>query len=798
MNIYKRLKILLLPLSFIAASCSDNLTDEGDILIGNPDIGTERTISLQLSVSNGFDGDLPASRAFAEGDVDENTIKDFWFIEYNEQGRRIGWPKYFVLNSQDELKDLQVIVPNRPNVYFSGLIIANTHDPDLLDKDKNHDNLDICNYINEFSTAFNINIDGPNDCITTGPDGKHYLPMSGSFEIHKNAGETLNTVSCKLRRNVVKVVLQIEVPSAEVKLVNGLWRNVPDRVCFLEHFNHPDYYTTKDDEATYKSVYSSYESFYRKAMGNVAEIPEITVKNWTEDKLDDVGATAVNLVYYLPRNVSGIHGNADDAQDKNRAATNLKATFFEINANAGNYQLRYRLYPGKDVFSDFNLLPNYCYTMPIVVRAPGNPDTDSRVTNMNKLRLDESNSYIINPVIRSTYAVPISRINYYWKNEEGSASTHAINESDEWIAEVIWQDQPQQLISFYTYDNDAISGNFEGKGDAAFYFRPLENVEGNVVIGVRKKTPETPTPGNREYLWSWHLWITNYEPDDNISSWVDDEYVYPVTGGAIHRYESSFWDKSYLNKYIMDRNLGARTDVPSTDPTVNARSFGLYYQFGRFAPMPYADADVYDMYGKVIPDFKNNGGVNMKIKMLAENIQESVTKPYTFFTCDISTTDQKWLKSNSYDKNSWNNPSWHTSGTKSLFDPCPPGWCIPGDAVWENFQSYDVTHGGVGTTRFSAIADENYPFTTYHGYNFYLNPNSHGAGTTWYPAAGKRDRKTGMMTEVGNKGVYWMTMPASSNFGQCMDMDNVGIQLTANYTDHGGRSAAVSVRCIRQ
>ncbi|MBD5174701.1 MAG: hypothetical protein HDT06_02645, partial [Bacteroidales bacterium] len=258
MNIYKRLKILLLPLSFIAASCSDNLTDDGDILIGNPDIGTERTISLQLSVSNGFDGYLPASRAFAEGDVDENTIKDFWFIEYNEQGRRIGWPKYFELNSQDELKDLQVIVPNRPNVYFSGLIIANTHDPDLLDKDKNHDNLDICNYINEFSTAFNINIDGPNDCITTGPDGKHYLPMSGSFEIHKNAGETLNTVSCKLRRNVVKVVLQIEVPSAEVKLVNGLWRNVPDRVCFLEHFNHPDYYTTKDDEATYKSVYSSY------------------------------------------------------------------------------------------------------------------------------------------------------------------------------------------------------------------------------------------------------------------------------------------------------------------------------------------------------------------------------------------------------------------------------------------------------------------------------------------------------------------------------------------------------------
>ena len=81
MNIYKRLKILLLPLSLLASSCSDNMIDEGDILIDNPDLGTERTISLQLSVSDGFEGDRPLSRAFNKTDVDENTIKDFWFIQ---------------------------------------------------------------------------------------------------------------------------------------------------------------------------------------------------------------------------------------------------------------------------------------------------------------------------------------------------------------------------------------------------------------------------------------------------------------------------------------------------------------------------------------------------------------------------------------------------------------------------------------------------------------------------------------------------------------------------------------------
>ena len=80
MNIYRRLKIFLPALSLLAVSCSDVMTDDGDIYIDTPDSGTECTISLQLSVSDGFEGDKPVSRAFGDNDVDENTIKDFWFI----------------------------------------------------------------------------------------------------------------------------------------------------------------------------------------------------------------------------------------------------------------------------------------------------------------------------------------------------------------------------------------------------------------------------------------------------------------------------------------------------------------------------------------------------------------------------------------------------------------------------------------------------------------------------------------------------------------------------------------------
>ena len=66
MNIYKRLRILFPALSLLAVSCSDSMTDAGDISIDNSDSGTERTISLQLSVSDGFEGDQSVSRAFGD------------------------------------------------------------------------------------------------------------------------------------------------------------------------------------------------------------------------------------------------------------------------------------------------------------------------------------------------------------------------------------------------------------------------------------------------------------------------------------------------------------------------------------------------------------------------------------------------------------------------------------------------------------------------------------------------------------------------------------------------------------
>ena len=46
-------------------------------------------------------------------------------------------------------------------------------------------------------------------------------------------------------------------------------------------------------------------------------------------------------------------------------------------------------------------------------------------------------------------------------------------------------------------------------------------------------------------------------------------------------------------------------------------------------------------------------------------------------------------------------------------------------------------------------------------------------------------------------GAYWMSMPASTNFGHQMEFTSTGIQMSANFV-RGGRSEGASVRCIRQ
>ena len=799
-----------LMLSSLVVSCSDDLVSSpADVCEG-----VERIVSLNLQ-SEGFSGDDScASRAIGDGLVDENTIKDYWLIEYDQNGNRIGFPRYYEYSETN----VRIIVPTDPSHTYRGVILVNTHNQDLFDQEN-----DMSMSEDRLKTMYD-EIRQEEEIYTTlvGSDGttSHYLPMSCVFDIPAPKNEEIPEFDCKLRRNVAKVVMRIK--TKDVKINNVLWRNVPEKRYTAEQF-----LSFRGSDA------ASFEESYRNAME-----PDVKVLDWDQQDVTDdqnklaAGDGYLEFIYYLPRSCWGKAGNATQAKDKNRAAPD-KATYYEIHATntkaTGSGELRYRIYPGTDAIRDFNIIANCCYSVTPVLDASAIVN-DSRVEDMNRIRLAESNSYIINHLNPVTYEIPISRINEFWSNESPYPATadNVLKDTDEWIAEVIWQDQPAPMIQFSSADSDTGMSSYNGVGSTSFYVRPVVNsVAGNVVIGVRRKEATDPARDKRLYLWSWHLWLTDYNPDEWSHAWEEGKYAYTVPGGEVHRYESSYWQTTFHNKYMMDRNLGALTSEPGSDNANLINTFGMYYQYGRHAPLPYPQLrNVYDVDGNVITAFAyNSSNYNMLRQLFANSHAEAVTKPHTYFYCSnkkvppLNYNLRRWLGndaltlSNPYERNVWDNPDWY-SDTKSIFDPCPPGWEVPDYGVYEGFASYEVSYRdnsnvvksyfktnsveknntGTGTNDHSSVK----------GYHLYLNPEDTSKGTAWFPLAGCKNSTNASFYEGptathnrGPEGMNWMSVPINSDYCNRMDMTRAGIQLTPSF-DRGSRSAACAVRCIRQ
>lgn len=398
---------------------------------------------------------------------------------------------------------------------------------------------------------------------------------------------------------------------------------------------------------------------------------------------------------------------------------------------------------------------------------------DGGVTDMSTCTaLDKSNSYIINTSGSERYSVPISQINMFWSSTDGDGTTPISNET-QWVAEVIWQDQAERMINFYNEDG-SINSSGSYIGGEKFYFKYVGEKEGNVLIGVRKSSEST-------YLWSWHLWITNYNPDEAPSAWTEGQYTYEVTGGTVQRYddgtESTIWADTYNDKFIMDRNLGAM----SASPSDGYKTYGMYYQFGRKDPFPYYHSTnapyLYDIDGTAKSNIENQNGTDCITHQngSAENLALAVKNPTTFYYPG----SKDWVDNNTYKSNLWNNPSWNESD-KSLFDPCPAGWKLPEIGTWDIFvKDKDVNASGNWAS----------------GWNFIINND--GTETAWYPATGNRRTTSGAMYNVSSYGDYW-----SSSTENCGDGHGRSLLLGPDYVfrayNNDFRGYGFAVRCIRE
>lgn len=519
-----------------------------------------------------------------------------------------------------------------------------------------------------------------------------------------------------------------------------------------------------------------------------------------------------NYVTYMPENARGSFTSIANNKDKKPESLDAEhqggLTYILVDldyttASGVAKNAKYKIYIGGDAAGDMNLLRNTQYNITTYIY--GANETDTRITvtpifdpesglDSGDLKLQKpANCYLITPDADLTgFTIPLSQVRRGWNYIKSSEKNDALLSSfDNLIKTGNWE-----IITLWkTWSGTKnITGkkaegiSFENRPDASEgnYFATLTFPTGlaagnNAVIALVDKND------NNKIYWSWHLWITDYNPDaQNLSQ----------MNGQTHSYFGAAFQPlgAYYGKAMMDRNLGATATgvTGAIDPTKFANTteavayYGLLYQFGRKDPFvgssngSTALVTIYDADDIAITDKDVAAGGS-------SNLANAVFDPMNFYTAS----------------GNWTTPSedlWNSTGSKSVFDPCPAGWRIPvGGATpannpWAGFSNGDE----------NSVAGSNYT-GDYFKWQLANTSGSNIAGSAgalyshtdtqaWYPATGNRNFGDGKNTYTGTLAFYWSSSPNGSAGGFCLYSHSTNVNPSTN----NNRAYGFPVRCVQE
>ena len=238
-------------------------------------------------------------------------------------------------------------------------------------------------------------------------------------------------------------------------------------------------------------------------------------------------------------------------------------------------------------------------------------------------------------------------------------------------------------------------------------------------------------------LWSWHIWVcSGYDP-------VAMGQVYYNNAGT-----------------MMDRNLGATSATPG-----DVGALGLLYQWGR--------KDPFLASGSISSTTRAESTISWPSPVTSSShtgtIDYAVEHPTTVIYSS-SSTDNDWVYTGK------DNTLWQT--TKTINDPCPPGWRVPDggdDGVWSTAVG---SHGS-----FTGSINKGMNFSGKFG----------SSSTIWYPAAGSLEDWDGRLG-FDSFGMWWScTTIASGAKYLCLSYDG---EVFPSYGH--GRAYGCSVRCLQE
>lgn len=448
-------------------------------------------------------------------------------------------------------------------------------------------------------------------------------------------------------------------------------------------------------------------------------------------------------------------------------------------------RLYYRAYLGGQESTDFNLYENKDYTWKLSVKSTAY-QTDKRIQLLDQSPVqstnlvETSNCFMMKPGTNicfnpykheakmNGYNVPLSG----WNTHLTDGSTLADNKK---ITDVklVWQTKDDatsgDLVMGYAINGDDHSNlaRITDGGDlqkARIHVKVPVSKGGNALIAAYSGS---------KIVWSWHLWITDYVPQGITSSVTYAQAQQMTQNGSVHQYATTAFKSGgmHVGKVIMDRNLCATAGgFPGENASLLefARRIGYLYYWGRKDPfLGSTDGTANEL--NVIYDGEGRGVQLGKVAYSNITLVNGNTLQYVIEHPDHiitgSSSDQNQSKCSWYSLNETTaDYQYLYNNSKTLYDPCPAGWKIPHQTVyngWGKNQAYWFDANG--TFMESGSAHE-------RGGRLYNVSGGNGVpslrtedNTAWFPVTAYRSFSDGKLIFNGSAAGYEGTNTIAKN-----------------------------------
>ena len=356
--------------------------------------------------------------------------------------------------------------------------------------------------------------------------------------------------------------------------------------------------------------------------------------------------------------------------------------------------------------------------------------------------------------------------------------------SDPWLknngatpdgASLVWQDVNGMISAV------GISGDY-----LTFTVDKSKIAEGNAVIAATK---------SGTVVWSWHIWVTP-ETLSTLTSIAGNSITYkvaPVNLGWVNSGTISWTGYDGRSCTVKISQLGGQektfvvSQSPSKTVTESKQGYNTYYQWGRKDPE--IPAAAYNSTTNHAAYNISGSSVSLTLKAFTStgtsadygSIANGIKNPLYHYYNNISGNSgrygpfQTW-QYNLWDANNTTTGQIKTKTVKTIYDPCPAGFCIPTSDLWYKMSGNSGGSSSSGTwddTNKGRLWTDNTP-------------------NVYFPASGYRSYSSGTLGRVGSNGYYWSASPNSSNYGHYLYFYSSNCYWYSNYRAYGFPVPAVA------